>query len=159
MTARLDYMKQSPELFKKFRDFSLLTKKSSIEPSLLHLVDLRASQINGCAFCVDMHSKEATIDNERPLRLYHLPVWRESPLFTARERAALEWTETLTTLPPHGVSDEIFHRVREQFTEQELTDLTFAVVAINAWNRISIGFTAVPGSADKAYGLDKANLS
>ena len=71
----------------------------------------------------------------------------------------MEWTETLTTLPPHGVSDEIFHRVREQFTEQELTDLTFAVVAINAWNRISIGFTAVPGSADKAYGLDKANLS
>jgi len=154
-----DFKRIAPDAYDLVLALGQVAAKAGLDKQLLELVKLRASQINGCAFCVDMHSKEATIDNERPLRLYHLAVWRESPLFSARERAALDWTETLTTLPPHGVSDEIFHRVREQFTEQELTDLTFAVVAINAWNRISIGFTAVPGSADKAYGLDKANLS
>lgn len=156
---RIEYAKQSETLFRKFLETSLAVKKSSIEPSLLHLVDIRASQLNGCAFCVDMHSKEAKIGGERELRLYHVAVWHDSPLFTPRERAAFEWTETLTKLPPHGVSDEIFNRVREHFSEKELSDLTFAIMIINGWNRASIAFQAVPGSQDEAYGLTKANLS
>lgn len=156
---RIDYMKQSPELFKKYLDVSLQLKKGSIEQSVLHLVDLRASQMNGCAFCVDMHSKQAKLAGERELRLYHVAVWRESTLFNERERAALEWTEVLTKLPEHGVPDEVFARVREQFSEQEIADLTFAVMMINGWNRVSIGFRAVPGSMDQAYGLTKSGLS
>ena len=112
MTQRINYQKQSPELFKKFVDFSLALRSSAIEASIRHLVDVSASQLNGCAFCVDMHSKEATIDNERPLRLYHVAVWRESPLFSARERAALEWTEVLTRMPAEGVPDDVYERVR-----------------------------------------------
>jgi AhpD family alkylhydroperoxidase len=159
VSQRIDYQQQSPELFKKFVEFSLQTRKSSIEQSIHDLVNLRASQMNGCAFCVDMHVKEATIHGERPLRLHHIAVWRESTLFSPRERAALEWTEVLTQLPPEGVPDDVYERVREQFSEKEISDLMFDVMAINGWNRVSVGFRAVPGSADKAYGLDKAGLS
>lgn len=156
---RIDYMKQSPEIFRKYLEASMQVSKSSLGPTLLHLVELRASQMNGCAFCVDMHSKQAKLTAERELRLYHLPVWRESPLFTERERAALEWTEVLTKLPEHGVSDETFAKVRGQFSEAEMSDLTFAIMVINGWNRVSIGFSAVPGSMDQAYGLTKAGLN
>ncbi|KGQ19788.1 Alkylhydroperoxidase [Lysobacter dokdonensis DS-58] len=159
MSMRLDYNAQSPDLVKKFVEFSVYAHKASIETTIIDLINIRASQINGCAFCVDMHSKEATIHGERPLRLYHIAVWRESPLFNDRERAALEWTEALTTLPAHGVPQDIFQRVSEHLTGKELSDLTFCIMAINAWNRISVGFGAVPGSMDKAYGLTKANLS
>jgi AhpD family alkylhydroperoxidase len=159
MTQRIDYQQQSPELFKKLVAISMATVQGGIEASIGHLVEIRASQINGCAFCVDMHIKQATIHGERPLRIHHLPVWRESPLFSDRERAALTWTEALTQLPPHGVPDDIYALVREQFSEKELTELTYAVTAINAWNRINVAFTSVPGSADKAYGLDKAGLA
>jgi AhpD family alkylhydroperoxidase len=159
MSQRIDYQAQSPDLLKKYLEFSLLTKKSSIERSIHDLVNIRASQMNGCAFCVDMHVKEATIHGERPLRLHHIALWRESPLFSPREGAALEWTEVLTQLPLHGVPDEIYERVREQLSEKEIVDLTHVIVAINGWNRISIGFRTVPGSADKAYGLEKAGLS
>jgi AhpD family alkylhydroperoxidase len=159
MSQRLDYQKQSPELLKKFVEFSMLTRKSSIEQPIHDLVNIRASQLNGCAFCVDMHIKEATIHGERPLRLHHVAIWRESQLFSPRERACLAWTEALTQLSPLGVSDEIYDRVRTQLSEQEIVDLTWDIMAINAWNRISIGFRAVPGTADKAYGLEKAGLS
>lgn len=159
MTQRIDYLQQSPELFKKLVAFSTLVSQSSIEKSIGHLVEIRASQINGCTFCLDMHLKQAVIDGERPLRLFHLQAWRESTLFSARERAALAWTEVLTQLPPHGVPDDIYELVREQFSEKELTDLTYAVMAINAWNRINVAFRAVPGVLDKAYGLDKAGLA
>jgi len=159
MSQRIDYQAQSPDLLKKYLEFSLLTKKSSIERPIHDLVNIRASQMNGCAFCVDMHVKEATIHGERPLRLHHIALWRESPLFSPRETAALEWTEVLTQLPPHGVPDEIYERVRQQLSEKEIVDLTHVIVAINGWNRISIGFRTVPGSADKAYGLEKAGLS
>lgn len=159
MTQRLDYQQQSPELFKKFVEFSLLAHKSSIEQSLRDLVNIRASQLNGCGFCLDMHVKEATIHGERPLRLHHIASWRESQLFIPRERAALAWTEALTQLSPLGVPDDIYDRVRTQFSEKEITDLTYDVMAINAWNRINVAFRTVPGTADKAYGLDKANLS
>lgn len=159
MTERLDYRKQSPELFKEFVKFSLKIDEGKIEQSIRDLVFLRASQLNGCAFCVDMHAKQATIHGERPLRLYDLAAWRESTLFSPRERAALAWTEVLTELPPLGVPDEIYDRVRGQLSEQELADLTFAIMAINAWNRANIAFRVVPGSLDKEFGLDKAKLA
>lgn len=158
MSQRIDYAKQAPELFKKYLDFSLALKKSSLEPGLQHLVTLRASQLNGCAFCVDMHVKEARIHGERELRLHHVAIWHESPLFSARERAALAWTELLTRLPAHGVSEADYQAARDEFNEQELSALSFAIVGINGWNRLAIGFAAVPGSMDKAYGLDKAGL-
>ena len=158
MTQRIDYLQQSPELFKKLVAFSTLVSQSSIEKSISHLVEVRASQINGCSFCLDMHLKQAVIDGERPLRLFHLSAWRESTLFSPRERAALAWTEALTQLPPHGVSDDVYEHTRGQFSEKELTDLTYAVMAINAWNRINIAFRSVPGVLDQAYGLDKAGL-
>jgi len=158
MTQRLNYMQQSPELFKKYLDFSMANKTSSVDKTLAHLVELRASQLNGCAFCVDMHVKQARMGGERELRLHHIAIWHESTLFSVQERAALAWTEALTQLSPQGVSDAIYAEVREQFSEKELSDLTFLVMAINGWNRASIAFRAVPGSQDKAYGLDKAGL-
>jgi AhpD family alkylhydroperoxidase len=159
MTQRIAYTHQSPALFKKFLEFSGAIKEAGIDPHLHDLVNIRASQLNGCAFCLDMHVKEATIHGERALRLHHVSIWRESALFSARERAALAWTEVLTRLPEHGVPDEIYAHARSQFSEKELTDLTFLVMGINAWNRVNVAFQTPPGSADKAYGLDKANLT
>lgn len=159
MSARLDYQQQSPELFKKFVAFSQAIKTTGIEQPLHDLVNIRASQINGCGFCLDMHVKEATLHGERPLRLHHIAIWRESTLFSPRERAALAWTEALTQLPPQGVPDEIYERVRTQLSEQEIVELTYAVMAINAWNRINVAFRSTPGAWDKAFGLDKAQLS
>lgn len=158
MSQRIDYQKQSPELFKKFVEFSLALKKSAIEESVRHLVDIRASQLNGCAFCLDMHVKEATIHGERALRLHHIAAWRDSPLFNARERAALAWTEALTQLPAEGVSDAVYDSVREQFSEKDLSDLTFQVMSINAWNRVNIGFRVPPGIYDKAFGIANSGL-
>jgi AhpD family alkylhydroperoxidase len=129
-----------------------------IDESIRDLISIRASQINGCGFCVDMHVKEARMHGKRELRVHHLPVWRESTLFAPRERAALAWTEALTRLDPQGVADELYDRVRTQFSEKELSDLTYDVMGINGWNRANVAFRTVPGSADKAFGLDKANL-
>jgi|ERR1700761_1164585 len=159
MSQRINYIQQSPELFKKYLDFSMLLQDSGIEPAVLDLVSLRASQMNGCGFCCDMHAKQARIHGERELRLHHVAIWRESTLFSPRERAALAWTEVLTKLPEHGVPDDLYERVRGQFSEKELSDLTYAVMAINGWNRVNVAFRTVPGSSDKAYGLDKANLA
>jgi len=158
MSQRVNAFAQSPELFKKFVEFGALVKSGAIETSILNLVDIRASQMNGCGFCLDMHVKQAKIHGERELRLHHVAIWRESTLFSPRERAALAWTEVLTHLPEHGVPDEIYERVRTQLSEKEISDLSFAVMTINAWNRINVGFKSVPGSADKAFGLDKAKL-
>ncbi|MBP3963240.1 MULTISPECIES: carboxymuconolactone decarboxylase family protein [Paenibacillus] len=159
MTQRINYMQQSPEFFKQLMNLSNAEKESAIEETILDLVHIRASQINGCGFCLDMHAKQAKMNGERELRLYHLPIWRESTLFSPRERAALAWTEILTKLPEHGVPAEVYDRVREQFSEKELSDLTFSVMTINAWNRINVAFTTVPGSADAAFGLNKAGLN
>jgi uncharacterized peroxidase-related enzyme len=156
---RVDYQQQSPELFKKFLEFTMTFSHSSIEESIRELVEVRVSQINGCAFCVDMHVKRATIHGERALRLHHVAIWRESNLFTPRERACLAWAEVLTQIPAHGVEDEIYERVRTQLSEKEISDLTFSVMTINAWNRVNVAFHVEPGVFDKAYGLDKANLS
>ncbi|NMG66548.1 carboxymuconolactone decarboxylase family protein [Azoarcus indigens] len=158
MSQRMNYFQVSAEFAKKYMDFNLALKKKAVIQEFEPLVTIRASQINGCAFCLDMHVKEAKIHGERELRLHHIAIWRESGLFNARERAALEWTEALTTLPPHGVPDEIYERVRTQLSEEELSDLSFLVIAINGWNRLSVAFRAEPGSADAAFGLDKAGL-
>ena len=141
---RLNYAVNSPELFRKLSDLSTAIRKSSIDETIINLVEIRTSQLNGCSFCLDMHVKQAKLHGERELRLYHVATWHESPLFEPRER---------------GVSDELYERVRGQFSDKELADLTFAVMAINAWNRAGIAFRSVPGSADKIYGLDKAGLS
>lgn len=154
--ARLDYMSLSADLFKKYLAFSMANK---MDEGLALLVDIRASQLNGCAFCLDMHIKQAKIHGERELRLHHLAIWRESALFTPRERAAFEWTEALTRIGAHGVPDELFESMLDHFSEAELSDLTFRVAAINGWNRMSIAFRNPPGSGDKMFGLDKAGLS
>lgn len=159
MTQRLNYAQQSPELFKKLSELSMALKDSAIEQKIQDLVHIRASQINGCAFCLDMHVKEAKIHGENELRLYHIAIWRESNLFIPRERAALAWTEAVTKLHEGGIPDELYERVRGQLSEKEISDLTFSIMVINAWNRASIAFKTVPGSADKAYGLDRAGLN
>ncbi len=156
---RTGYAKLVPALAGKLLELSDLVGRSSIERSLLHLVYVRASQINGCTFCVDMHVKEAKLDGERELRLHHVAVWRESRLFSERERAALEWAEALTRLAERGVPDALYERVRAQLSEVELAELAFAVCGINSWNRLSVAFRSEPGSLDAALGLDKAGLS
>jgi AhpD family alkylhydroperoxidase len=159
MTQRLNYAQQSPELFKKLSDLSMAAKDSSIERKIHDLVQIRASQLNGCAFCLDMHVKEAKIHGESELRLYHIAIWRESNLFIPRERAALAWTEAVTKLPEGGIPDDVYERVRDQLSEREISDLTFVIMVINAWNRASVAFKPVPGSADKIYGLERAGLT
>lgn len=119
--------------------------KSSLEKNLLLLVDFRVSQINGCAYCLDMHSKDLRAVGETEQRLYCLEAWRDAPFYSERERAALCWAESLTTLGKDGVSDEIYERAKNQFSEQELIDLTMAVVAINGWNRLNIAFLTEAG--------------
>jgi AhpD family alkylhydroperoxidase len=119
---------------------------SSIERPLIELVLMRASQLNGCAYCLDMHSKDARAAGETEQRLYVLQAWREAPFYSDRERAALAWCEAVTRLDAHGVSDEVFEMARAQFSEKELGDLNMAVILINAWNRIAIPFQNVPGT-------------
>ncbi|WP_341678462.1 carboxymuconolactone decarboxylase family protein [Niveibacterium sp. SC-1] len=158
--TRLNLQAQSPELVKKLVDFSMaITQSGHIDLLISHLVDIRASQMNGCAFCLDMHVKEAKLHGERELRLHHVAIWRESPLFNAKERAALALTEALTQIAPTGVSDELYAEVREQFSEKELSTLVLRVMGINAWNRANVAFRTTPGSADTMFGLDKAGLS
>lgn len=159
MTQRINYAEQSSTMFKKFIELGGVVNDSSIEPSIRHLVEIRASQMNGCTFCLDLHIKHARIDGERELRLHHLAAWRDSTLFIPRERAALAWTEALTRLPENGVPQELYDRVRTQLSEKEISDLTFMIMMINAWNRVNVAFTSVPGVFDKMLGLDKANLS
>ena len=121
-------------------------KSSGLETSLLELVRMRASQINGCAFCLDMHSKDARAAGETEQRLYCLPAWRESPFYSEREQAALAWTEAVTLVSEGHVPDEVFEQARKHFSEEELTHLTLAIVTINGWNRFAIAFRAVPGA-------------
>ncbi|WP_244851497.1 carboxymuconolactone decarboxylase family protein [Caballeronia sp. SL2Y3] len=158
MTQRIDYFQQSPELSKKLIQLGALLQESTIETHVRELVEIRASQLNGCAFCVDMHVKMAKIHGERELRLHHVAIWRESTLFSPRERAALAWAEVLTNMPAEGVPDDIYDSVRAEYSDKELSDLTFLVGIINSWNRLNVAFRTAPGSADKAFGLDKAGL-
>ncbi|HEY9270505.1 carboxymuconolactone decarboxylase family protein [Achromobacter sp.] len=159
MTQRLNYFQVSEEQSRKYLEFSMSLKKTPIVREVGELVDIRASQINGCGFCLDMHIKQARIAGERELRLHHVAIWRESTLFSPRERAALAWTEAITTLSALGVSDAVYEEARAQLSEQEISDLTLLLVGINGWNRLNVAFRTVPGSADAAYGLDKAGLN
>ncbi len=140
---RLDYSRQSAELFKKYLEFSMAFR---MDQGLGLLVDIRASQLNGCAFCLDMHVKQAKIHGERELRLHHVAAWRDSPLFTPKERAALAWTEALTHIAPEGVSDAIYAEACEHFSPEDLAQLTFRVVAINGWNRLNVAFRTPAGT-------------
>ena len=146
MQPRIEYAKAAPGAVKAMLDLEKYVRQSGIETPLLELVRLRASQINGCAYCLDMHTKDARAEGETEQRLYTLSAWRETPFFSERERAALEWTEAVTEIGKDHVPDEVFERARRYFSDRELTDLTLAVVAINAWNRLAIAFRAVPGS-------------
>jgi len=123
---------------------------SRLEPSMLELVRIRASQINGCAYCIDMHTQDARANGESEQRLYALAAWRETPFFTDRERAALAWTEAVTLIHQGQAPDPIFAEVRELFSEGELVDLTMAIVTINGWNRLAIAFRSVPGTYKSA---------
>lgn len=123
---------------------------SGLEPSLIELVKLRASQINGCAYCIDMHTKDARAAGESEQRLYALSAWQETPFYSARERAALAWTEAVTLVANEHVPDDVYEHVREQFGDKELVDLTLAVIAINGWNRLAISFRSVPGTYQPA---------
>lgn len=125
--------------------FSKYLAKSSLEQSLLQLVDLRASQINGCAFCIDMHSKDLRHGGETEQRLYLLDAWRETTFYTERERAALAWTEAITLIAADRVPDDVYEEARKQFNEQEMIDLTMAIVAVNGWNRLNIAFRTLAG--------------
>jgi AhpD family alkylhydroperoxidase len=145
MEARMDYAQAAPGAMKAMRGLESYLTICSIEPPLRELVRLRASQINGCAYCVDMHSLDARAGGETEQRLYALPVWHETPFFSERERAALLWTEKLTLLAVDHVPDEVYAQVRPHFTEEELADLTLLVATINAWNRFGVGFRDVPG--------------
>lgn len=145
MTERIPYVKLSAEPFKQMFGLEAYLHRCGLEPGLLHLIKTRASQINGCAYCIDMHTIDARALGETEQRLYALNAWRETPFFTARERAALAWTEAVTRIG-HGVSDELFAATKEHFSDKELVDLTWALAAINAWNRIAISFQAEPGA-------------
>lgn len=158
MSQRMDYTKAAPVLAGKLLELSNASKSGSLGHTLIDLVNIRASQINGCAFCVDMHSKEAKIHGERELRLYHLPIWRESPLFSETEKAALEWAEAVTKVSDRGVPDRVYDRARTYFDEARLAELTFVLAVINSWNRLCISFRSVPGSYDEMLGLTKAGL-
>src|SRR6266496_2871779 len=146
MTAqRIDPSKAlSSGAYKAMYGLEHYIQQSSLEHSLLHLVKTRASMINGCAYCIDMHTKDARAAGESEQRLYGLVAWREAPYYTERERAALAWTEALTLIAGNHVTDELYEQARRQFGEQELVDLTLAVVTINAWNRIAISFRQEP---------------
>ncbi|HET7306645.1 MAG TPA: carboxymuconolactone decarboxylase family protein [Gammaproteobacteria bacterium] len=146
MEPRLAFAKVSPGAYKAMSALQAGVEASGLEPSLLELVKFRASQINGCAYCLDMHSKDARAAGETEQRLYAISAWDETPFFTDRERAALAWTETLTNISETHAPDEAFEAARQHFTDKELVDLTLAIVAINGWNRFAIGFRSVPGS-------------
>jgi AhpD family alkylhydroperoxidase len=143
--ARLQYAKVSPGIYKAMLGLENHANESGLERTLLDLVRLRASQINGCAFCLDMHWKDLRAEGENEQRLYSLDAWRETPFYTDRERAALAWTEAVTLIAADRVPDEVYEEVRQHFSEKELADLTLAIVAINGWNRLNIAFRTVPG--------------
>lgn len=154
-TPRLSYAERLPAPFNAYLKFS---QSVPLDEGLRLLVDVRASQLNGCTFCLDMHVKQARLHGERELRLHHVAAWHDSPLFTPRERAALAWTEALTQLAPGGVPDALFDAVRAHFDEDDLVALTYQVMVINGWNRINVALRSTPGTMDKLLGLERAGL-
>jgi AhpD family alkylhydroperoxidase len=156
MESRINLYKLSPDAYKAMLGLEHYLSKSTIEKKLLHLLKLRVSQINGCAYCLDMHWKDLQTEGEKEQRMYSLDAWRETPYYTDRERAALAWAEAVTRITDGHVPDEVYEQTRQHFSEQELADLTLAVVAINGWNRISIAFRVVPGTYQPQQLMKKA---
>jgi AhpD family alkylhydroperoxidase len=144
MTQRLDFYKASPDAMKAMIALEGAIAKLGLEPALLDLIKLRASQINGCAYCVDLHSSDLRKKGATERQLYAVAVWRETPFFSPRERAALAWTEALTLLPQTHAPDVEFDALGQHFSEREMVDLTVAIGAINTWNRLSVGFRKTP---------------
>ncbi len=145
MKSRIDLMHVSPGIIQAMLGLERQVRHARFDSKMMDLVRMRASQINGCAYCLDMHSKDARANGESEQRLYGLEAWRETPYYSARERAALEWTEALTLVTESHVPDEVFDRVREHFSEDELAHLSLAIVAINGWNRLNVAARTVPG--------------
>ncbi|HTK47956.1 MAG TPA: carboxymuconolactone decarboxylase family protein [Gemmatimonadaceae bacterium] len=143
---RIDYRRVAPDGTGAVRALEQYVRGCGLEKPLLELVKLCASYMNGCAYCVDMHTKDARAEGETEQRLYAVPVWRETPFYTPRERAALAWTEAVTALGRDGVPEQLFDETREHFSERELADLTYAVIVINCWNRLSIALGSDVGS-------------
>jgi AhpD family alkylhydroperoxidase len=146
MKSRINYLRVSPRAMQAMMGLQNFVNGSGLEHSLLELVKMRASQINGCAYCLDMHSKDARAAGETEQRLYLLNAWREAPLYSERERAALEWTEALTFLREEQVPDHVFAAVREHFSEEEVVNLSLAVVAITGWNQLNVAFRTEAGN-------------
>jgi AhpD family alkylhydroperoxidase len=145
MEPRLSYSKIAPDGIKAMSNLNRYVEECGLEPLLLELVKMRASQINGCAYCIDMHSKDARALGESEQRLYALNAWRETPFYNERERAALLWTEELTLLSETHASDAVYEEVRQHFSDKEMVNLTLAIVVINGWNRLAVGFRSKPG--------------
>ncbi|MDQ2972655.1 MAG: carboxymuconolactone decarboxylase family protein [Pseudomonadota bacterium] len=146
MTQRINYAQASPDGFRAMHSLQEYVENSGLEHPLLELVKMRVSQINGCAYCLDMHSKDARSAGESEQRLYTLNAWRETPFFSDRERAALAWTEALTWISENDVPDTLYAEARKHFSEKELVDLSLAIIAINGWNRLAIPFRSTPGT-------------
>ena len=146
MKQRIDYRKAAPEAYKAMLGIETYVRGSGLEHSLLELVKTRVSQINGCAYCLDMHTKEARAAGETEQRLHLLPAWQEAPFYSDRERAALAWAEALTQISTNGVPDELYAGIRRHFDEKALVDLTLAIIGINGWNRLAIPFRSETGS-------------
>ncbi|MEZ2330352.1 carboxymuconolactone decarboxylase family protein [Mesorhizobium sp. RCC_202] len=143
MKQRLQFFAKAPQIMKAVSALNEAVEKCGLDAGLMHLVKLRASQINGCSYCVEMHSREARRDGETETRLYLVAAWKESPLFSERERAALAWTETVTNISDNGVPDDLYARTLEHFSEEELVKLTVVIGMINTWNRLCISFHAI----------------
>ena len=149
MQPRLNYAAAAPGAYQAMAGIERYVRACGLEHALLELVKTRASQINGCAYCLDMHTKDARAGGETEQRLYALSAWRETPFYTPRERAALEWTEALTLISTNDVPDDLYARVREHFGEEEIVNLSLAIIGINGWNRLAIPFRTVPGSYER----------
>ena len=150
MPPRIDHTKVAPSALRAMYSLKKYLAESSVEKPLRELIKVRASQINGCAYCIDMHTKDARVHGETEQRLYELNAWRETPFYTDRERAALLWTEELTRISENHVPDWVFQETHKHFNDEELVYLTLAVIQINGWNRIAIPFRAVPGTYQPA---------
>jgi len=145
MFKRVNYTTVSPGIYRAMLGFSRYLANSNLEESLLDLVEIRASQINGCAWCLDMHTKDAMESGESPQRIFLLNAWQESPQFTNREKMALKWTEAVTLISENQITNDLFEEVSKEFNEVELVELTGAVISINSWNRANIAFQMIPG--------------
>jgi AhpD family alkylhydroperoxidase len=159
MEPRIDHLKAARGVYEAMLGLEKYLHQSGLEEALMDLVKLRASQINGCAYCIDMHWKDLRALGENEQRLYGLDAWEESPYYTDRERAAFQWTEAVTRIRDGHVPDEVYEKVRTQFTDKELADLTLAIAAINGWNRLAIAARSVPGTYQPAKNRERTKTA